>query len=136
MAVTVKLPTQLRSAAGGATAVATAGETVGEALEALYAQHGELRERIAGGDWEDATVEALDKAVKEFADDFGYDLDEEGQPMDEGESERVKSREDGDQDGDDEGGSRDEDSSNGARASAEDDDESEKAEEEEAGATA
>jgi MoaD family protein len=47
MAVTVKLPTQLRDAAGGATAAQVDGSTVGEALDALYAQHGELRERIA-----------------------------------------------------------------------------------------
>ena len=31
---------------------------------------------------------SVDKAVKEFADDFGYDLDEEGQPLDE----RLRSR--------------------------------------------
>ena len=47
MAVTVKLPTQLRDAAGGASAAQVAGGTVGEALEALYAEHGELRGRIA-----------------------------------------------------------------------------------------
>jgi sulfur-carrier protein len=47
MAVTVKLPTQLRDAAGGATSVAVEGGTVGEALDGLYASHGELRSRIA-----------------------------------------------------------------------------------------
>jgi molybdopterin synthase sulfur carrier subunit len=47
MAVTVKLPTQLRDAAGGATAAKAEGATVGEVLEGLYAQHGELRERIS-----------------------------------------------------------------------------------------
>ena len=50
MAVTVKLPTQLRDAADGATAAQVEGATVGEALEALYAEHGELRERLADGD--------------------------------------------------------------------------------------
>ena len=50
MAVTVKLPTQLRDAAGGATAAQVDGGTVGEALNELYEQHGELRERIADGD--------------------------------------------------------------------------------------
>ena len=50
MAVTVKLPTQLRDAAGGATAAEVQGATVGEALEALYAEHGELRGRLADGD--------------------------------------------------------------------------------------
>ena len=52
MAVTIKLPTQLRGAAGGAAEAQVAGGTVGEVLEALYAQHGELRERIAGDDGE------------------------------------------------------------------------------------
>jgi molybdopterin synthase sulfur carrier subunit len=47
MSVTVKLPTQLRDAAGGQSAVAVDGATVGEALEGLYASHGELRARIA-----------------------------------------------------------------------------------------
>ena len=50
MAVTIKLPTQLRGAAGGAGAVSVEGATVGEALNGLYAEHGELRERIADGD--------------------------------------------------------------------------------------
>jgi MoaD family protein len=50
MAVTVKLPTQLRDAAGGVTSAAVEGTTVGEALTALYAQHGELRERMSDGD--------------------------------------------------------------------------------------
>jgi F-type H+-transporting ATPase subunit alpha len=57
------------------------------------AEHAELMEKIAGGDWEDSTVETVDKGVKEFADDFGHDLDEEGQPVDEGESDRVADRE-------------------------------------------
>jgi F-type H+/Na+-transporting ATPase subunit alpha len=52
----------------------------------------EVLEKIAGGDWSDQTVEAVDKAVSDFADDFGYDLDDEGQPMAEGESERIKER--------------------------------------------
>jgi F-type H+/Na+-transporting ATPase subunit alpha len=56
-------------------------------------EHGDLMEKIAGGDWEDSTVDTVDKGVKEFADDFGYDLDEEGQPVDEGESDRVADRE-------------------------------------------
>ena len=47
---TVKLPTQLRDAAGGAAEAQAPGATVGEVLEALYAEHGELRERIADAD--------------------------------------------------------------------------------------
>jgi sulfur-carrier protein len=47
---TVKLPTQLRAAAGGESAVAVAGATVGEVLEGLFARHGELRDRLSDGD--------------------------------------------------------------------------------------
>jgi sulfur-carrier protein len=47
---TVKLPTQLRAAAGGAAEAQAPGATVGEVLEALYSEHGELRERISDSD--------------------------------------------------------------------------------------
>ena len=47
MPVTVKLPTQLRDAAGNRTEAHVEGGTVGEALASLYEQHGELRRRIA-----------------------------------------------------------------------------------------
>jgi MoaD family protein len=50
MAIVVKLPTQLREAAGGATSASVEGATVGEALASLYAQHGELRERMSDGE--------------------------------------------------------------------------------------
>ena len=50
MAVKVKLPTQLRTAAGGASAVAVQGATVGEALDALYAEHPALRDSLSDGD--------------------------------------------------------------------------------------
>ena len=46
MAVTVKLPAQLRDAAGGQSAVSAEGATVGDALESVFAEHGELRERL------------------------------------------------------------------------------------------
>ena len=46
MAVTVKLPTQLRAAAGGQASATVEGSTVGEALESLFSEHGELRDRL------------------------------------------------------------------------------------------
>jgi F-type H+-transporting ATPase subunit alpha len=52
----------------------------------------DLREKIGSGDWSEETQNALEKFVKEFADDFGYDLDESGQEI-EGDSDRVLSRE-------------------------------------------
>jgi molybdopterin synthase sulfur carrier subunit len=47
---TVKLPTQLREAAGGATAVTVDGTTVGQVLDALFDRHAELRDRLSDGD--------------------------------------------------------------------------------------
>ncbi len=46
MAVTVKIPTQLRAATGGAGEVEVEGQTVGEVLDAVFAAYGELRDRI------------------------------------------------------------------------------------------
>jgi sulfur-carrier protein len=50
MAVTVKIPTQLRTAAGGEAELPVEGGTVGEVLAAVYDRHGELRDRLADGD--------------------------------------------------------------------------------------
>ena len=47
MAVTVKIPTQLRAAAGGAAEAEVEGRTVGEVLDGLFDQFEELRERIS-----------------------------------------------------------------------------------------
>ena len=49
----------------------------------LRAEAADLLEQIAGGDWSDETQERVKEIVAEFADDFGYDLDEEGKPIDE-----------------------------------------------------
>lgn len=46
MPVTVKIPTQLRVATGGQAEVEVEGSNVGEALDAVFAAYGELRERI------------------------------------------------------------------------------------------
>jgi sulfur-carrier protein len=47
MAITVKIPSQLRAAAGGEAEGEVQGTTVGEALDALFEQHGDLRERLS-----------------------------------------------------------------------------------------
>ncbi|MDX6729719.1 MAG: F-type H+/Na+-transporting ATPase subunit alpha [Baekduia sp.] len=69
---------------------------VGEFLDGLTqrvkSEGKELLDKIEGGDWSDETQEALKKIIGDFADDFGYDLDEEGQPTSDGDSERVKAR--------------------------------------------
>jgi sulfur-carrier protein len=50
MAVTVKIPTQLRAAAGGEAEAVLDGATVQDVLDELYARHGELRERLSDED--------------------------------------------------------------------------------------
>jgi F-type H+-transporting ATPase subunit alpha len=49
----------------------------------LRAEANDLLEKIGGGDWSDETQSRVREIVAEFADDFGYDLDEEGKPVDE-----------------------------------------------------
>ncbi|MBV8946227.1 MAG: F0F1 ATP synthase subunit alpha [Solirubrobacterales bacterium] len=44
----------------------------------------ELLKKVGGGDWSDETQQAVEKAVSSFAEDFGFDLDEEGHPLEEG----------------------------------------------------
>lgn len=50
MAVVVKIPTQLRAAAGGEAEARIEGETVQEVLEGLFDRFEELRARISDGD--------------------------------------------------------------------------------------
>ncbi len=45
--VTVKIPAQLRGATGGEGELEVDGGTVGEALDAVFDAHSDLRERIA-----------------------------------------------------------------------------------------
>lgn len=52
MAVTLKIPSQLRPAAGGMAEIEVEGTTVGEVLDAVFAEHDGLRERIT----EDGTL--------------------------------------------------------------------------------
>jgi MoaD family protein len=50
MAVKVKIPAQLRAVTGGEGELEVDGSTVGEALDAVFALHGELKERITDGE--------------------------------------------------------------------------------------
>jgi F-type H+/Na+-transporting ATPase subunit alpha len=50
-------------------------------LQRMHSEHSDLLEKVSGGDWSDETQEALRSAVADFGDDFGYDLDEEGHPL-------------------------------------------------------
>jgi sulfur-carrier protein len=46
MAVSVKIPAQLRTVTGGEGELEVEGGTVGEALDAVFEQHADLRDRI------------------------------------------------------------------------------------------
>ena len=48
-AVTIKLPTQLRDAVGGESIIQVEGINVAECLEAAFAAHPELKDRISDG---------------------------------------------------------------------------------------
>jgi sulfur-carrier protein len=50
MGATVKIPTQLRAAAGGEAEATLEGSTVREVLEALYERHSDLRDRLSSED--------------------------------------------------------------------------------------
>jgi F-type H+-transporting ATPase subunit alpha len=75
-------------------------DRIGEFLDGLTqrarSEGQELLDKIASGDWSDETQKQLRDLIATYADDFGYDLDEEGQPLSQGESDRVASRPTGD----------------------------------------
>jgi F-type H+-transporting ATPase subunit alpha len=50
-------------------------------IERLHAEIADTLKKIGEGDWSDETQKALDDAVAQYAEDFGYDLDEEGHPL-------------------------------------------------------
>ena len=46
MPITVKIPSQLRAATGGAPELSADGSTVGEVLDSVFEQHDDLKQRI------------------------------------------------------------------------------------------
>jgi F-type H+-transporting ATPase subunit alpha len=60
-------------------------------LSRLKSESKELMGRISEGQLSDEDEEELSKAIAEMVDDFGPDFDQEGNPLEEGESDRVKS---------------------------------------------
>jgi F-type H+-transporting ATPase subunit alpha len=57
------------------------GEFHAGLVERLHADARDTLARIADGEWSDEIQGSLRDAIEQFADDFGYDLDEEGQPL-------------------------------------------------------
>jgi F-type H+/Na+-transporting ATPase subunit alpha len=50
-------------------------------VERVHSEIPEVLKKIAEGDWSDETQKGLDDAVAQYAEDFGYDLDEEGHAL-------------------------------------------------------
>ena len=70
-----------------------------ELIGRVRANESGLLEEIAGGNWDDDVQTRVAEVVRQFAEDFGFDLDEEGHPLEEGVDVEEKprgSRTDGD----------------------------------------
>jgi F-type H+-transporting ATPase subunit alpha len=50
-------------------------------VERVHSEIPDTLKKLAEGDWSDETQKSLDDAVGQYAEDFGYDLDEEGHPL-------------------------------------------------------
>jgi F-type H+/Na+-transporting ATPase subunit alpha len=96
-------------------AVERVQEFLASLRERLHAEQGDLMKKVnEAGEISDEELEALGKEIAEFVDDFGPDLDEEGQPLEAGESDRVhdegeheregRTADEGSADGDEESG--------------------------------
>jgi F-type H+/Na+-transporting ATPase subunit alpha len=69
-------------------------EFLADLLIRLHSENQDLLDRInETGEFSDEDEEALGKAIDEMVDDFGPDFDREGNPLEAGESERIKSEE-------------------------------------------
>ena len=55
-----------------------------ELIERVRGTEADLLQQIAGGDWSEQVQARVLAAVEQFAQDFGFDLDEEGRPLVEG----------------------------------------------------
>jgi F-type H+/Na+-transporting ATPase subunit alpha len=62
-------------------------------LQRVHSEESDLMERIANGEWDDSIEERLSNAIAEAIDDFGPDFDAEGNPIEEGESDRIRRQE-------------------------------------------
>jgi F-type H+-transporting ATPase subunit alpha len=68
-------------------------------LQRLHAEHQPLMEKLREGEWDDSIESELGDAIAESIDDFGPDFDAEGNPIEEGESERIVTREEREREG-------------------------------------
>jgi F-type H+-transporting ATPase subunit alpha len=70
------------------------GDFLRDLLARLSSEHSDLMDKLNdSGEMSDEEQEKLGDAIGEMVDDFGPDFDDEGQPLEEGESDRIKSEE-------------------------------------------
>src|SRR5512132_1507291 len=101
------------------------GEFLGNLISRLHSENQDLLDRInESGELSDEDEETLGKAIAQAIDDFGPDFDREGNPLEAGESDRIRDEEEREKPSSTDGAGAEE-----AEASAQ-------AEQEEAGATA
>ena len=100
-------------------------EFLGNLISRLHSENQDLLDRInETGELSDEDEETLGKAIAQAIDDFGPDFDQEGNPLEEGESDRIRDEQEREKPSSTDGAGADE-----AEASTQ-------AEQEEAGATA
>jgi F-type H+-transporting ATPase subunit alpha len=86
-------------------------EFLANMIDRLHAENKDLLDRInETGQLSDEDTEALGKSIAQAIDDFGPDFDKEGNPLEEGESDRIKERDEekaetGGEDASEDGGS-------------------------------
>jgi F-type H+/Na+-transporting ATPase subunit alpha len=104
-------------------------------LQRLHSEQDQLMQQIRDGEWNDDVESKLGDAIGEAIDDFGPDFDEEGNEIEEGESDRVRDEEERERPGRTEGSGDSDDEESGEGADDEEES-SEERSEEEAGARA
>jgi F-type H+/Na+-transporting ATPase subunit alpha len=85
-------------------------------LQRLHSEHQELMDKLRDGQWDDSIESELRDAIAEAIDDFGPDFDAEGNPIEEGESDRILRDRERDREAGGEDGSEDSDSDSGEGA--------------------
>jgi F-type H+/Na+-transporting ATPase subunit alpha len=68
-------------------------------LQRLHSEDSDLMDQLREGNWDDSIESRLGDCIAEAIDDFGPDFDAEGNPIEEGESERIVTREERDREG-------------------------------------
>ncbi len=99
-------------------------------VERVRSDAKEAMDKIREGDWSDETQSKLEETIKQFAEDFGYDLDEEGQPLSDDAEDAATSRSRGKSDddkSDDDGSDEDTSDDDGSDDDTSDDEEKEAA---------